>query len=184
MKKNYKTILVIAICMALLFSFSSCEKESDNHNYDNRFQEGVEYGIADTFLRIYNAVGFHDEEILKNGDAWNTKHFKLIFTDYNSGGKKYLHIDLTLKNTTLDRCFEYGDLFFNIYSISDTEGMVLSADEFIDLSLFEYSGDTENFLAGNTAKTSIELLDNSDIQTLMIIIVIEGTLYTATYYTK
>ena len=56
-------------------------------------------------------------------------------------------------------------------------------DDYFDCGLLYHEGSAGEFMKGNTAKASIKLPDNEEVQTMMIIIVIEGNLYTATYDT-
>lgn len=172
-------ICTFVLCIALIFSLTSCHKQTN----DNQFQEGVEYGMEEMFLRIYNSTGFENEKILSYGDVWNTKHFSLSIRDTITKSEAYISYNLTLKTTTVGQCLELEDFFFNIYAVSDTEGMILMNDDFIWHSVLDYEGSTDEYLQGNKVKGRCKLLDNSESQTLIIIIATGGYLYTATYYT-
>ena len=179
-----KFVRIVCVVSIFIFCLSSCSKQSDGYYDDEQFQEGVEYGIEDTFLRMYDAVGLYNDEILWSGDIWDTDCFSLVLCDKRINDESYISYKLTLKNTTVGHCAEFGDVFFNIYAIGDTKGMILTRDNFIwydDFFGSDESKTVEEFLDGNTAEGHIELIDDSDFQTLIIIIMTEGRLFTATY---
>lgn len=178
--KFFKSMGIAALCIAMLLVCSSCQQESDYYD-DEQFQEGIEYGQEDMFLRLYNAVGFYNDETLKHGKVWNTKHFKLTFKDGNVDNNKYLFYDLYLKKTTVEKCYEDQELFFYIYAISDTEGLLLEGDDYFYDGLWGRDGEVDDYLNGRTINGEVKLLDNSSAQTMLIIIMIDGTVYTARY---
>lgn len=181
MKKFLKNICCTALCIVLLFCLPSCHQAEDDYFDDERFQRGVEHGVEDTFLRMYNAVGFYNDETLMFGDTWNTKHFSLTIVDYEVKGDKYLFYNLNLQKTTVGKCYEGESLFFYIYAISDTDGIVLSGDDYYYDGILEYDGDTDDYLNGKIINGKVKLFDNSSAQTMLIIIMIDGSVYTATY---
>jgi hypothetical protein len=178
MKKFILNTCVIILCV---FFISSCTEQGDDYYDDERFYEGVECGMEDMFLRIHNAVGFYNEEILWSGDIWNTDCFSLVLYDQRIDNEPYVGYKLTLKNTSVGHCAEFGDLFFNAYAIGDTDGMVLSYDDFITYGALGSDDPIDKYLNGNTIEGHFKLIDDSDLQTLIVIIVTEGRLFTATY---
>lgn len=178
--RKFRIICILVLCAIFAFALSACDTPT---NDDSQFEEGVEHGMEDIFLRIYDASDLRSEEFLMHGDCWQTKHFEIVFEDEELNGDRYLHFKLELKTTTVERCFDYGEVYFNIYAMSDSQGMLLEYDNFLDYGLINYDGSTDEFLDGNIVEASIKLIDNADAQTMIIIIIVEGSLYTATYYT-
>ena len=78
---------------------------------------------------------------------------------------------------------ENSYLFFYIYAMSEESAIILKEDDYFEYGLLYHEGSADEFMKGNTVKASIELPDNEEVQTMMIIIVIEGNLYTAIYDT-
>ena len=72
-------------------------------------------------------------------------------------------------------------MFFNAYAIGDREGMVLSYDDFIICGALGNDISVDEYLNGNAIEGHFRLIDDSDMQSLIIIIVTEGRLFTATY---
>ena len=182
MKKHLIRLGFLAFVFTLIFCLSSCEQKT-NSDSDESFQEGVQFGIEDTFLRLYNSIGLVDEPILLYGYTWNTDHFSLTIYDTINEEEAYITYDLTLKNTTINDCLKRETFFFNIYAFSETEGMILDSDNFIWDGALYYEGSTDEYLQGNNIKSRCELLDNSEIQSIIIIIATKGHLYSATYQT-
>ena len=170
------------MCFALVFGLTSCNKNANN-DYNEAFQEGVRYGREETFLNLYNSICFENEVTLSYGDVWDTDHFSLTLYDTINGEEAYLAYDLVLKGTTLEDCLESEVFFFNIYAYSDTEGLILVRDDFVYDGALYYEGLTDEYLKGNNVKSRCELLDNSEAQSIVIIISTKGYLYSATYQT-
>ena len=181
MRKYLIRICCFALCIALIIPFTSCQQKPNDG--DEQFQKGVEYGTEDMFLRIYNSIGFENERTLLYGNTWTTKHFSLTIYDTITKDKAYISYYLTLKNTTVGNCVESDEFFFNIYAISESKGMILAQDDFIWDGAIYYEGDVDEYLQGNTIYGRCNLLDNSEIQTLIIVIATKGYLYSATYNT-
>lgn len=177
MKRIICILLLVLMCLPLY----SCDSEESDYYEDEMFQEGIEYGQEEMFLRMYNAVGFYNDEILMYGDTWNTKHFKLTFKDGNVDNNKYLFYELYLKKTTVEKCYEDQELFFYIYAISDKEGILLEGEDYYFDGILCHDGDTDDYLNGRTINGEVKLLDNSSAQTMLIIIMIDGDVYTARY---
>ena len=178
MSKFVRIVCIIFICLLCL---SSCTQQKDNYYDDEQFQKGIEYGMETMFSMIYNAIGFCNEEILFSGDVWDTDCFSLTLYDKRINDKAYVEYKLILKNTSVSHCAEYGDVFFNAYAIGDIEGMVLSYDDFIYYGVTNNDISVDEYLDGNTIEGQFQLIDNSEFQSLMIIIVTEGKLFSATY---
>lgn len=170
-------------CLAFIIPFTSCQQKTNYEYAEEQFQKGFERGREDMFLRIYNSIDMENEQILFYGDVWNTDLFALTIYDTINSNESYITYDLTIKSTTVGHCADYEDFFFNIYAISDSEGMILTSDDFIWNGALYYEGSTDDYLQGNNVKGKCKLLDNSEIQTLIIIIAANGHLYTATYNT-
>jgi hypothetical protein len=177
-----KKTFCFLLCITLVFGLTSC-KQNINEIHDEAFQEGVQHGIEDTFLRLYNSICFENEPIISYGDVWDTDHFSLTIYDTINDDEAYLTYDLILKDTTVEDCFEREVFFFNIYAYSDTKGLILVRDDFLWDGLLDYEGSNDEYLKGNRVKSRCELLDNSDIQSIVIIIATKGYLYSATYLT-
>ena len=182
MKKHLFRLYIFAFVISVISFLSSCEQKIDA-DYDEAFQEGVQYGESDMFLRLYNSIGFENEQILLKGDTWKTEHFSLIIHDTINDDEAYITYDLTLKNTTIGDCIETGNFFFNVYAFGDTEGIILDADNFVWDGALYCEGSQDDYLKGNNVKGRFELLDNSEKQSIIIIIATKGFLYSATYYT-
>ena len=176
-----KRILSIMLCAVVVFGLSSCKQEPTDNYDDDSFQEGVQYGIEDTFLRLYNSMCFENEQPLSYGEVWDTEHFSLSIYDTINDDEAYLSYDLTLKGATVNDCLERDVFFFNIYAYSDTDGMILEYDDFVWDGMLDYEGTTDEYLQGNKIKSRCELLDNSDGQFIVIIIATKGYLYNASY---
>lgn len=183
MKKRLFLSCFVSLFIVLSFSLYSCQQNTPETDNSEQFQAGVEQGWADAFLSLYNSIGFENEKILLYGDTWDTEHFTLTIYDKITPDEAYISYDLILKNTTVEHCHDFESFFFNIYAISDTEGMILTSDDFIWDGSLNYEGSTDEYLAGNYVKGTCELLDNSKIQSLIIIISTKGHLYSATYQT-
>lgn len=181
MKEIFKIIVSIALSMVLIFSLSACTQQNDDCYDDEQFQKGIEYGMETMFSMIHNAIGFCNEEILFSGDVWDTDCFSLTLYDKRINNMAYVEYKLILKNTSVSNCAEYGDVFFNAYAIGDIEGMVLSYDDFIYYGVTNNDISVDEYLDGNTIEGQFRLIDNSEFQSLMIIIVTEGKLFSATY---
>lgn len=182
MKKTLFSVISFALTLTLIFSLTSCQQKENDDYSDERFQKGVEYGMEDMFLRIYNSTKFENEKLLFYGDIWDTEHFSLTMFDTITKDEAYIGYDLTLKTTTVGNCAKSEEFFFNIYAFSDSEGLILKNDDFLWDSALYYEGSTDEYLQGNNVKGKCKLLDNSEIQTLIIIIATKGHLYSATYY--
>lgn len=183
MKKILIHLCCVTLLIALSLSLYACNQENDSQADDEQYQKGYNQGIEDTFLGLYNSIGLENEQILFYGDVWDTEDFSLTLCDKIDEKDAYINYNLTLKNTTVEHCFDQNTFFFYIYALSDTEGMLLMGEDFIYDGLLNDEVSTEEYLAGNNVKGKCKLLDNSEIQTLIIIISTKGHLYSAIYYT-
>ena len=166
--KLLKNVFVFALCILLLASCANVEDE-----VSETWLEGIEQGRQDMFLELWQAADLLN--ILNCNEAWETDYFSLIFSHNTTEEGVFLTFDLTLNNLSIQKCFEEKKMFFNIYSNSISNrnwDMVLGYDYYFDYALLGH-------LDGHNGKGTIGLCDTPD--SLAIIIVIDGCLFTATY---
>lgn len=176
MKSFVKIVCIISICILCL---SSCAQQNDDFYDDEQFQEGLEYGREDMFFRIYKSASFHNQKLLTQGDVWNTEHFSLILHDDLCSERPYIGYDITLKNTTTEKCIEDQSVFFNIFATNGE--MVLGYDSFLWDGALDYDGSTDEYLKGNNAKSKCFLYSDTVYKKFLIIIATEGHIYCAAY---
>ena len=167
--KLLKLLLLFTVCLAIL---TACgEVPTYSGSYEDGWLEGIEYGRGEVFESLWYSAELN--EILFHGELWETNDFAISFSDKKTAEGMFLTFDLTLKNFTITECFEESKMFFNIYSVNDSQwDMVLGYDNYFDYALFEH-------LEDNNGKGSIGIYD--DVERLAIIIVIDGSIYKATY---
>lgn len=185
MKRNAMNVRVVVLCVAVLLVCSSCQQKSDYYD-DEQLLDGIEYGQEEMFCELFNACNFDKVATLGSGDTWRTKHFTLKFTEERISiepekyaneivdSKLYLEYDLTLKDITIEECFEDSSMFFYIYSVESPQWEREFGGD--DYYLSAYLDDQVN---GNNCKGTIKLAH--DAQMLVVIIVIDGCYYAADY---
>lgn len=174
MKKIFIKICTLILCISLIFSFASCTQSNNDDDNMDAYLEGVTQGREDLFLSLFNASGI-DFESLFEGDVWDTNHFSLTFTDENNNSGTYLKYNMTLKNTTMEECFEREEMFFYIFDMAD-ENFVLEYDDYYIFAIVE-----NDYPLGYNAKGTVPI-SNEEAVSLIMIIVIDGHLYSAAYY--
>ena len=166
--KILQLFLVFTVCLSLL---TACAEESTHSAYKDEYSDGLIDGHRDVFLDLWTASSLN--EILFSEELWETDDFTISFSNKKTSDSMFLTFDLTLKNFTITECFEESKMFFNIYSVNDSQwDMVLGYDNYFDYALFEH-------LEDRNGKGSIGISD--DAERLAIIIVIDGSIYKATY---
>lgn len=177
MKKLLSFILIITmfICVAL----SSCASNQGNTGYDS-YLEGIERGKQDMFIDLWMASS--DVAILHFGDTWETEHFTLEIkgkrkteVQYDTNAP-YIEFNLTLHGITIEECAMRDKMFFNIYSVTDGNwNMVLGYDDYYTYTALQH-------LDGNNGNGDVRIYEDADF--LVVIIVIDSSIYTARYYVE
>ncbi len=176
MKKFFKRILIIALCVVLCVC-SSCADKNNNNTVDNSYLEGLERGEKNIFVSLYKATS-RQAEVLTYDDVWETDYFILSFKDFEDSDSSFLECNLTLKGTTIDEADEKECIYFGLYSHPSSNiwnPIVTDYGEYYMNAILE---DDYNF--GNySSRATFELYDNQT--TVVSIIVIKGNIYAARY---
>ena len=191
MKRLAKAISVV-ICISLCVILSSCHSQysgsnDDSYSVDDSYIDGVERGRKDFFLDLWNAS--YDFNIKECGEVWETDSFSLTIKQKlgsridagheGNENKPYLEIDFTLHNGTIDKYWEEEKLMFAIYAYT-SDGVFKVWDS--DLYYMYFTMQTDDGKIGNNgfAETAIY----GEVEELAVIIVIDGCIYTASFYTS
>lgn len=179
-----KRILVIALCVVLIFSLSSCDKTNNESDIDDSYLEGLERGERNMFLNLWQASSY--TKALSYGDTWETEDFSLTFTDYiasnttkyDSSDHLFLKCALTLKNFTIDEGLENKNIYLGMYSYSSPGEWELIVADYDHYYMYAIVEDDYNF-GSYTSNTSFQLYDNQQYVAAMI--VVNGNIYKAVY---
>lgn len=170
-----KKFSLIVLCIAMMFSLSSCNINTDEDNFDLEvaYEQGIEYGKYQSFVNLFDATFTGDTEVeLVANEIWETKYFTLELSDLIIDNKYYLNYNITLKGETIDDCWKRGGLFFSVYCVEDEQWVKVL--EGIDYHFYA------DYIQGNTARGTVRI-DNAFPCLLPIIIIYEGRLFCAMY---
>lgn len=181
MIKFFKALFLICV---LAINCSACGIEDYETGYAEGYDEGLSRGIGigqrEVFENLWRSANLNN--VLTSGFQWETEHFSFVITDEeknttNSLDKKAeptVEFELTLKDGTIADYHNGNEIFFNIYSSNgdNWEPVLYNDDYYMFASL-------TGRLDGNTCSAEIGLYD--DTKRLGIIIVIDGSIYKATY---
>ncbi len=170
MKKFTKIACIVALCIALPSCVLSTD-ESRAFDDETQYEVGVMDGKADMFERLYNAAYGKNSVALSSGDVWETSKFTLKLSDTRADGEKKLSFDLTLSDRTIEECYNYNLLFFNIYTLGNPQSEEVLYDDIYAL----YA----DCIDGNNIHGTVSF---SEDFVLYVIIVYDGVIYTADYF--
>lgn len=178
MNKLIVKIITIVFCFSISVCLSSCDNQQENSNIEESYLEGVEQGEQDMFIDLFHASS--DLDLFHCGDSWETDHFSLSITtkrktevSYRENAP-YIDIDLTLNGITIEECYEGDEMVFNIYSYKEGHyDRILGDDNYFDYFLLQH-------MDGNNGRADVGIYE--DTECLAVIIVIDGCVYTASYF--
>lgn len=178
MKKFISVVLCLFFCVCLVSCDSKKNYAATNESYD----KGLAQGKEDFFMTIWNAA--YDLNSKDCGELWETDDFSIKVTTIrkteiqSEPNARYLEIDFTLNEGTIERYWKSGNLRFYIYSVCSVcdNGMteVGTSDWFIDY--FDLGGS----LNGNKGYTDIIGI-HEDTESLKIVIVVDDRIYATSY---
>lgn len=183
MIKFFKALFLICV---LAINCSACVVEDYDtgyrDGYDYGWTDGIDFGQREVFENLWGAANINS--FLQNGERWETDHFSLVLThgvrkttikSSSNETEPYVEFELTLKGETITNCYNNKKILFNIYSHNDYNWTpVLYDDIYYDYALLNQFPLNEN-----SCSASVGLYD--DTKRLGIIIVIDGSIYKATY---
>lgn len=177
--KAFAFILCACLCMGL----SSCQKQQSSSKGNESYLEGIDQGKLDSFIDLWDS--HYNGNVRSCGSVWETDYFSLVVNtkrgsrvDANVSGiekEPYIEVDFSLLEGTIESHWKNNNMLFYIYSYGNGEwAKIWGSDDYY--WYFYLQGDD---IVGSKENAETRIFEETE--QLAVLIVINGSVYTASY---